>query len=293
MKSFAHTQKRLFRPGTLLAYIALITWAIIVLFPVYWVIISSFKLPIDVMQGATYLPWIDFQPSLKNYVRLFTVGLEESKIPQHFINSAVAAIGGSVIAIALGSLGAYGLSRFKYRLGPVNNTWFSLLIMSLRMLPPVSLVFAFLLMYQKIGLVDTRVGLILVYATFNLPLVVWILTDAFNEIPKELDESAFIDGASWMQSFLKIALPLVSGPLTACFLMCFIFNWNEYLFALVLTYQEAGTVPILLAQSSTSRGMDWGRMSALTVISIIPSVFAGIYLERYLRRGILAGAIKG
>jgi len=286
-------KRKAFKPSLIIVYALLIFWALVIIFPVYWVIISSFKLPIAVMQGATYIPFVDFDPSLRNYEHLFTVGLKESKIGLHFLNSAIASIGGAVVAVSLGSLAAYGLSRFMYKIGPINNNVIMFLIMGLRMLPPVSLVFAFLLMFQATKLVDTLFGLILVYATFNLPLAVWILRDAFNEIPRELDESALIDGGSWFTSFWNIVLPLAFGSIAATFLMCFIFNWNEYLFALVLTYIKSGTVPLLLAQSSTSRGMDWGRMSALTVISILPSIAAGIFLEKYLRKGILAGAIKG
>lgn len=286
-------KKRIFRPSRVLIYTILIFWSLVVLFPVYWVLISSFKLPIDVMQGATYFPFIDFTPSLKNFQHVFIEGAEEYSIVSHFVNSLIAALGGALVAVILGSLGAFGLSRFKYRLGLINNNSIMILIMGLRMLPPVSLVFSFLLMLRFVGVVDNIFALMLVYATFNLPLVIWILRDAFTEIPRELDESAFIDGASWFGAFLKIVLPLISGSLAASFLMCFIFNWNEYLFALILTYTKSGTVPLLLAQSSTSRGVDWGRMSALTVVSIIPSIVAGIFLEKYLRKGILAGAVKG
>jgi multiple sugar transport system permease protein len=286
-------QRFVFKPGRILVYALLIFWSIVVLFPVYWVIISSLKLPVAVIQGATYFPGIDFTPTLKNFQQVLIQDAENYQIVLHFTNSLIASIGGALLALGLGSLASYGLSRFKYHLGPVNNNFLMVFIMGLRMLPPVSMIFAFLLMYQFVGLVDNVFGLMLVYATFNLPLVIWILNDAMNEIPRELDESAFVDGSSWFTTYLKIVMPLISGSLAACFLMCFIFNWNEYLFALILTYTKAGTVPMLLANSSTTKGVDWGRMSALTVLSIIPSVAAGVLLEKYLRKGALAGALKG
>ncbi len=286
-------RKFVFKPGRILVYMILIFWSLVVLFPIYWVIISSFKLPVAVIQGATYFPMIDFTPTLSNFQQVLVQDAEDYQIVLHFTNSLIASMGGALLAVGLGSLAAYGLSRFKYHLGPINNNLLLLFIMGLRMLPPVSLVFSFLLMYQFVGLVDNVFGLLLVYATFNLPLVIWILNDALNEIPRELDESAFVDGSSWFLTYLKIAMPLISGSLAACFLMCFIFNWNEYLFALILTYTKSGTVPLLLANSSTTKGVDWGRMSALTVLSILPSVAAGVLLEKYLRKGVLAGAIKG
>ena len=274
------------------SYAILLGWTLVVYFPVYWVFISSFKLPISVMQGATYFPFIDFQPSLENY-RLLVQQADQLNIWKHFGNSIVVAVLSAGIASLLGSFAAYGLVRFQYKLGPMNNQNIISGFLISRMVPPVTIVLAFLLMLKKIHLVDTQAGLILAYTAFNLPLAVWIMRDAFSDVPKEMEEAARIDGATKWKSFWLVALPLVAGSFSAVFLMCFIFNWNEYLFALVLTFGDAGTVPILLAQSSTSRGMNWGRMSSLAIWSIIPSIVAGIILERFLRKGVLAGSIKG
>ncbi len=244
------------------------------------------------MQGATYFPFIDFQPSLDNYLLLIKQA-EQLNIVKHFLNSAIIASSSSIAAALLGSFAAYGLVRFSYRIGPINNENITSGFLVSRMVPPVTIVLAFLLMLKQLNLVDTKLGMILAYVTFNLPLAVWIMRDAFADVPYEIEEAARIDGASKWQSFWLVTLPLVAGSFSAVFLMCFIFNWNEYLFALVLTFGDAGTVPILLAQSSTSRGMNWGRMSSLAVWSIIPSIIAGIMLERFLRKGVLAGSIKG
>ena len=278
--------------GKFISYAILILWAIVVYFPVYWVVISSFKLPIAVMQGATYIPFLDFEPSMENY-RLLIEQAGQLNIVKHFLNSTIIASASSGIATLLGAFAAYGLVRFSYKLGPIKNKQITSGFLVSRMVPPVTIVLAFLLMLKQVNLVDTRIGMILAYVTFNLPLAVWILRDAFADVPFEIEEAARIDGASRWQSFWLVALPLVAGSFSAVFLMCFIFNWNEYLFALVLTFGDAGTVPILLAQSSTSRGMNWGRMSSLAVWSIIPSIIAGIVLERFLRKGVLAGSIKG
>jgi multiple sugar transport system permease protein len=278
--------------GKIITYLVLIFWAIVVYFPMYWVIISSFKLPISVMQGATYFPFLDFEPSLENY-RILIEQAVQLNIGKHFANSAIIASSSAGIAALLGSFAAYGLVRFSYKLGPLNNkTVFSGFLVS-RMVPPVTIVLAFLLMFNQLNLVDTKLGLIMAYVTFNLPLAVWIMRDAFADVPFEIEEAARIDGATKWQTFWLVTFPLVAGSFSAVFLMSFIFNWNEYLYALVLSFGNSGTVPILLAQSSTSRGVNWGRMSSLAVWSIIPSIIAGIILERFLRKGVMGGSIKG
>ena len=205
------------------SYLALIVWAIIVYFPIYWVLISSFKLPIAVVGGVTYLPFVDFEPSLKNYMK-FLGDLEQLRVIPHFVNSGIIATLSSGIATLLGSMAGYGLVRYKIKLGPINNDSLSSGFLTSRMVPPVSLVLSFLLMYNMLDIVDTRFGMILAYITFNLPLAVWIMKDAFADIPVELEESARIDGASPWEVFFKIVLPLTGGTFTAVFLMCFHFQ---------------------------------------------------------------------
>ena len=159
-------------------------------------------------------------------------------------------------------------------------------------MPPIVIVFAFLILFRFLGLIDTRLGLILAYLGFSLALAVWILRDFFARIPKEIEESALIDGASWFRAFCSITLPLSMPGLVATFILCFIFTWNEYLFALILTFQKAGTVPLLLAAQVTGTGVQWWRMSALAVMSIIPSIICAFVLERYMVRGLFAGGTK-
>jgi len=274
------------------SYVLLVLWVLVVLFPVYWVLICAFKLPIDVMSGATYVPFVDFQPSVRNFQTIVKVA-ERERVLQAFGNGFFIAATSASIAVMFGALTGYGLTRFQYRWGPLQNDHLTLVIMSLRMLPPVALVFAFLILYRDVGLLDTKLGLILVYATFNLPLCVWIMRDFFQDVPRELDESALIDGASWWRAFRSVVLPLSKPALFSCLMMCFVFNWNEYLFALVLTFTQTNTVPLVLAKSTTVHGTDWGRMSAMAVLSIIPSILAGLGIERFLRMGMFTGAVKG
>src|SRR5262249_38089249 len=167
--------------------------------------------------------------------------------------------------------------------------WF----LSQRAVPPVVVLIPFLILYQFIGLIDTHLGLILAYTVFNLPLSVWILRDFFAGIPRELEDSAFIDGCSRFGAFVRIVLPLSVNGLVATYLVSLIFTWNEYLFALILTDQNAMTMPVLIAGQNTSRGIEWWTLSALVLLEMVPVIIGTVLLERFISRGLLAGATKG
>lgn len=279
-----------FNAVRMLTYIILLLWAVIVYFPLYWTIITSFKLPVAISE-VTYIPWVDFQPDLHAW-RDILVGSARGTVFRHFFNGTVVSITSSLIAVLIGAMAGYGLARFEYRFGSWRNNDIAFWFISQRIMPPIAIVLAFLIMYRKLGLVDTRFGLLLAYTGFNLPLAVWLLRDFFSEIPPDLEESALIDGASRLRAFWSIALPLALPGLVATFILSFIFTWNEYLFALILSFQNAGTVPLLLAAQVTGTGVQWWRMAVLALLSIVPSVICAIILERYIVSGLFSGGVK-
>lgn len=283
--------KRLKMGGT---YALLGGWTIVCLFPIYWLVITSFKLPIAVFQGPKYLPWIDFQPTLDAWQYVLT-GPDAGTIQRSWTNSAILAVSSAALAVTIGALAGYALTRFRYVV-PIlrwRNSDVAFWIISQRMLPPVVVILPFIIMYRVLGLVDTHVGLILAYTVFNLPFAVWILRDFFAGIPQDIEESAFIDGASRLQAFWRILVPLSTPGLTATFLFCLMFSWNDYIFALMLTFSRASTMPMYIAGAgSQSYGPQWWYLSALCLLAIAPMVVIALVVERYITRGLVVGAIR-
>jgi multiple sugar transport system permease protein len=274
--------------GRVLVYAILIFWCLLVYFPIYWIIITSFKLPVAVGINVTYFPWVDFEPSLHAWRDV----ANQHAVVRSFVNGTVISLTSSIIAVLLGAMAGFGLTRFQYKFGFWGNNDIAFWFISQRIMPPIVIVLAFLIMFRYLGLVDTQLGLIIAYLGFNVTLAVWILRDFFASIPKELEESALIDGATWFRAFWSITLPLAVPGLVATFILCFIFTWNEYLFALILTFQKAGTVPLLLTSQVTNTGVQWWRMSVLALMSIVPSILCALVLERYIVKGLFAGGIK-
>ena len=277
-----------------LTYVLLIVWTVICLFPIYWLVITSIKQPIAVFQGPKYFPWVDFKPTLDAWKFLLT-GPTSRQVIRSWTNSAILAIGSAALAVALGALAGYGLTRFRYRVPGLGwrNDNIAFWIISQRMLPPVVVILPFMIMYRFLGLIDTRHGMILAYTVFNLPFAVWILRDFFAGLPIDLEESALIDGASRLQAFRKIVLPLSTPGLVATFLFCMMFSWNDYLFALMLTFSRSSTLPMFIAGEGTqSYGPQWWYLSALSLLAVAPMVIVALLVERYITRGLVVGAIK-
>lgn len=282
----------------LLIYGALILWAFICLFPIYWTVSTSFKTAPNVMAGAL-LPWVDFAPDWRGWRSLGlspdTIG-ETSTVREEFVkrfaNSVVSSLSASFLAVWIGSLAAYGLSRFSYRFGPLRNKDIAFFFLSQLILPPVVLALPFLVLYKELALLDTSIGLILLYTLMVLPIVVWVMRDQFGAIPIELEEAALVDGLSVWGAFLRIVLPLALPGMVAAFILSLILCWNEYFFAALLTSTDAKTLPVMVASQTGSQGINWWSMAALSTAAIAPLVLVGIFLERYIIRGMTAGAVK-
>jgi multiple sugar transport system permease protein len=282
--------------GRILTYAALIFWAFVCLFPIYWTVSTSFKTAPDVMQGAL-LPWVDFEPARLGWRSLGlshdTIGRTSTvrdEFLKRFANSVVSSVSASFLAVWIGSLAAYGLSRFSYRFGPMRNKDIAFFFLSQLILPPVVLALPLLVLYKELALLDTRVGLILLYTLMVLPIVVWVMRDQFSAIPIELEEAALVDGLSVWGAFLRIVLPLALPGMVAAFILSLVLCWNEYFFAALLTSTGAKTLPVMVASQTGSQGINWWSMAALSTAAIAPLVLVGIFLERYIIKGMTAGA---
>lgn len=279
-------------------YGILIIWAVICLFPIYWTITTSFKLAPDVMQG-NMIPFVDFDPKWKGWKSLglspdsiFTESTVREEFMKRFINSAYAAIGSSLLALVLGCTAAYGLSRFSYKFGFMRNSDISFFFLSQLILPPVVLALPFLVLYKELALLDTQIGLILLYTLTVLPIVIWIMRDQFSSIPVELEEAALVDGLSVWGAFFTIVLPIALPGMVAAFILSLVLTWNEYFFAALLTSTDAKTLPVMVASQTGSQGINWWSMAALSCAAIFPLIVIGVVLERYIIKGMASGAIK-
>jgi multiple sugar transport system permease protein len=292
----AQRSKRLL--GRTLIYAALIFWAFVSLFPVYWTLSTSFKTAVDVTHGHL-IPWIDFAP---RWLGWRSLGLSPDTISgistvrdeflSRFINSIIASAGASFCAVVIGSLAAYGLSRFQYKFLWMRNSDISFFFLSQLILPPVVLALPFLVLYKEMALLDTRLGLIVIYTLSVLPIVIWIMRDQFDSIPMELDEAALVDGLSAWGVFLRIVMPIALPGMVAAFIISLILCWNEYFFAALLTSTDAKTLPVMVASQTGSQGIAWWAMAALSTAAIVPLFIIGIALERYIIKGLTAGAGK-
>jgi multiple sugar transport system permease protein len=284
--------------GRIAIYAALILWAVICLFPIYWTITTSFKEAPNVMQG-NLVPFVDFQPSWKGWraLGLSPDTIAETSTPRQefmrrFMNSAVISLTSSVLAVVLGACAAYGLSRFSYRFGTMRNSDISFFFLSQLILPPVVLALPILVLYREVDLLDSRIGLILLYTLTVLPIVIWIMRDQFAAIPTELEEAALVDGLSIWGAFLTIILPIALPGMVAAFILCIVLTWNEYFFAALLTSTHANTLPVMVASQTGSQGISWWSMAALSFAAILPLIVIGVFLERFIIKGMAAGAVK-
>jgi multiple sugar transport system permease protein len=270
--------------------VVVIAWT---LFPLYWAFINSIKFPYDVY-GTTWIPWLQFEPTLKFWREL----LDQREIKNALVNSIIISVGAATVALILGTLAAYGLARFRF-VHPSNGaltTWF----LSQRVLPPVIFVTPFYLLAREmdnrgvpfLGL-DSVWTLVLLNATFNLPFPVIILTQMFREIPKEIEEAAQVDGASRLEIFYKIALPLVAPGLVVAFVIVMAFSWNEYIIAVTIAVKEAIPIPVIIAGAESTRGIDYQAVGTRTVLALVPPAIIALIASRYIIRGLSLGAVKG
>jgi multiple sugar transport system permease protein len=265
--------------------IALICAASFIVFlevaPFLWVLLMSFKSRLDVFEIP---PKLIFTPILDNYYTAFV----EGPFSRYLINSLIIDSSSMLLAIAIGTLAAYAFSRFAI-FGAKHIFFF---ILTTRMCPPVVVALPLFIIYSKLNLYDTRIGVILVHTVLNLALVVWLMRGFFDEIPQEIDQAAMIDGHSDWTVFRKFVLPLALPGIVVSAMFCLVFSWNEFLFAMILTQSGSATLPVGVPQLVTSRGTYWGQVAAVGVVITLPVLFFALVFHKYLVRGLTFGAVK-
>ena len=277
--------------------IALIVIGISLIFyliPIYWIIATSLKTRSDIFAAP---PRFIFKPTLKNYVELITPssvtpeGKEikrESYYHWQLLNSVIIGFVSTALAVSLGTMSAYAFSRFRVK-GKNDLMFF---ILSTRMLPPVVVVIPLFLMYRTLGLFDTHFGMILLYTTFNVSFATWLMKGFIDEIPKEYEEAALVDGYSRFRAFVKVVLPQAVTGIAATAVFCLITAWNEFAFALIMTSKNARTAPPALASRMGASGVAWGPIAAGTFIFLLPVAVFTFIMRKHLLRGVTFGAIK-
>ncbi|MFM9845206.1 MAG: carbohydrate ABC transporter permease [Dongiaceae bacterium] len=293
---------------------AVILYALITILPLVWIVMTGFKTPPD---SISYPPKVVFDPTLEGFCNLFTTRTRQtdeyiaslpppegicdqivrerdmviagpSKFGERFINSIIIGFGSTFLAVFLGTLSAYAFSRFKV---PLKDD-LMFFILSTRMMPPIAVAIPIFLMYRSLGLSDTHLGMILLYTAVNLSLAVWLLKGFIDEIPREYEEAAMIDGYSRFQAFMKVVLPQASTGIAATAIFCLIFSWNEYAFAVLLTSGRAQTAPPFIPIIIGEGGQDWPAVAAGATLFLIPIVLFTILLRKHLLRGITFGAVR-
>lgn len=268
-------------------WIAVLVVTLIALYPFLWAIVTSFKPQRDALESSL-IPFLQFKPIMDNWnAELGRTGEENIRALK---NSAIIAIGATVIALTLGSMAGYALARFRFGIGNRNLvSWF----LSQRFLPPVATLIPFFLLLQRFDLLDTYIGMIIVNATFVMPFAVLIMRDFFADIPKDLEEAALVDGASHFQVFWRVALPIAGPALVAAGIICFTFAWNEFLFASVLTVRDAQPFTVKIISTGTVRGIHFGFVSTRLLMAVVPPLVLSLFVQRYIVRGLTMGAVKG
>lgn len=265
-----------------LCYLILIIVCVIFLLPIYWVVTTSLKLPIEIFE----LPpkWI-FVPTLENYIQL----LKTVDFISCYVNSIIVASSSTILSLALGFPTAYALARFRIKRKEDIAFW----ILSTRFTPAVAIAIPIFILFQHLRLLNTYPALILVHTLMNLPLAVWMLRGFIESIPPELEQAALVDGCSESQAILRITIPLSLTGIIATGVLCFIFSWNEFLFALLLTGVETRTAAVMMYCFIGFSEIRWGQMCSAAVLVSIPVIIFGILVRKYLIAGLTFGTIKG
>jgi multiple sugar transport system permease protein len=312
--SHAHS---IVEPGPLsrrIAGIVVVVYAVVALVPLAWIFLTSIKTPPD---SISYPPKIVFDPSIEGYCNLFTtrsrqtpeylatlpppsgvceqiardrtmVIVGSSNYAPRFLNSLIIAFGSTALSVVLGTAAAYGFSRFKV---PLKDDLL-FFILSTRMMPPIAVAIPIFLMYRELGLSDTKFGMILLYTAVNVSLAVWLLKGFIDEIPREYEEAAMIDGYTRLQAFFRVVLPQATTGIVATAIFCLIFAWNEYAFAVLLTSGEAQTAPPFIPTIIGEGGQDWPAVAAGTTLFLVPILVFTVLLRKQLLRGITFGAVR-
>jgi multiple sugar transport system permease protein len=264
-------------PGNLLAIGVVAAW----LFPIYWAVLSSVKTR---AQHDSIVPLFFFQPTLANYQEVFTVDLYQRAVR----NSLIVSVGTTLLVMILATASGYVIGRVRLKHGRTIALW----ILSLRMIPPVAVGVPYYLLFVRLGWVDKQLALIGVYTSVGLPFAVWLVQGFFVEIPRELEEAAMLDGLTEVATLWRILVPVAMPGISVAAIFTFIFTWNEYLLAFLLTTSRSKTVPLVVSENILEYHVEWGRIMASSMVVMLPMLVIVFVLQRYIVRGLTLGAVK-
>ena len=269
--------------GRIIPYALLIIILLWTLLPVGWMLLSSFKSLTDVLSPT---PLVMFKPTLVNYISLVSGG---NNVLTYFRSSVLAAGISTIIATTLGCLAGYGLARGNFRAKKHLAFW----IISTRMAPIAAVILPLFIGFTFLHLINTVWGLVVAYLSFNLPFAIWIMNAFFEDLPTGIEEAARVDGASNFQTFWRIALPMTAPGIVTTAILCLVFSWNDYAFAVTFAGPGSQTLPVAASQLITQTGVDWGQLTAIGTVVALPMVLVGLAVRRYLVRGLTLGAVTG
>jgi len=277
--NFPRLVKRL---SKIFIYILVILAVFLSIAPIVYLVLTSFKEP-----ELTFVipPVWSFTPTLKNYKEV----LSSTDFNKYFLNSVITALSTTAIALTLGTLAAYGFSRFRFR----GHFWLKMSSLIPQMLPPIAIIVPLYVLFSRLYWIDTRQSLIISYLTFTIPLCTWMMIGFFDDVPIELEEAAMIDGCSRFGALSRISLPLVVPGMAATAILAFLYCWNEFLYAVILTGRNARTLPVIITSFMTNKSVLWGRIAASGTLVLIPVLIFALLAQRYLVRGLAKGAVKG
>ena len=273
----------LFSRNPLLKWILVVLFAAWSLIPIVWLVMTSLKSRLDIF---AFPPKLLFTPDFTSFQKFLSFG--SSSILPNLWNSVVIALAATLITTVVGSLAAYAFSRliFAGRLPLLMS------VLATRLLPPITAVIPLFLLMRDARLLDTHLGLVIVYAAINVPFAIWILKSFFDTIPRELEESGRVDGCTTLAALRHITLPLALPGLAATATFIFILAWNEFTFAFIFTSIDAKTMPVVIAETLGEMEIYWQDMSAMATLIALPGLLFAGFMQRYLVTGLTAGAIK-
>ncbi len=278
--------KAMKRLRRVLFYILVLMILACTLVPVFWIINNSFKTRVEII--ASKPVWFPKNPTLRNYNKIFFPTPGELSGWNGIRNSIIVASSSTALALMFGSIAAYAFSRFDFK-GKENIAFWAL---STRMFPPAATVVPIFRIFSFLGLIDKHLSLTIAYLVFNLPFAMWMMRGFFNDIPREIDECSMIDGCGRLGALWRVVMPLALPGIATTAIFCFLFSWNEFLFALVLTRAKAQTYPVLVTTFLGVKGIHWEDMSAYGSAGTIPIIVLALVVQKYFVRGLTYGALK-